>query len=466
MRATREAYELMQDGAIALAQVEANGLRVDTDYLSKTMTTIEREIAAGEDELRQDDVFRVWRRRFGSKTNLTSRDQLGVVLFKELGLKCENLTKTGKPATDDESMEDIDLPFVEKYMRIEKKRTANGTFLKGIARELCGEILHPNQNLHLAQTYRGSSDNPNAQNWPVRDWEIGPLIRRCFIPRPNCRLVDSDFRGIEVMVGCCYHKDPVMETYIRDKTKDMHRDMAMQCYMVREKDKDYWKVPPGKNVRYSAKNMFVFPQFYGDYYGKCAKSLWKAIKQLKLATKAGTGLYEHLAGKGINERGTCDGDNKPAPGTFEAHIQAVEKDFWNVRFKVYTEWKKRWHEAYLKNGFMMSKTGFYIGDKPYRRNQIINFHIQGDAFHCLLWCLIRLQKRMNKLKMKSKIIGQIHDAIIADVHKREYDDYIQMVQQVVQDLMATWRWLIVPLEIEIEAAGVGEPWSLKKAVEL
>src|SRR5690606_20675796 len=101
-----------------------------------------------------------------------------------------------------------------------------------------------------------SSDSPNFQNLPIRNPKMAKIIRSAFIPRSDRHvLVEIDYSGIEVRVAACYHKDPVMIEYINDPTKDMHRDMAAQCYLA----------PPeqvSKQMRYCGKNMYVFPQFY------------------------------------------------------------------------------------------------------------------------------------------------------------------------------------------------------------
>ena len=76
-----DANVLMHEGAIALAQVEANGMRVDVPRLERTIGKVERRIKELEGRLREDDVFKTWRKIFGQKTNLGSGPQLGRILF-------------------------------------------------------------------------------------------------------------------------------------------------------------------------------------------------------------------------------------------------------------------------------------------------------------------------------------------------------------------------------------------------
>ncbi len=454
---TREAYQLLHDGAVALSRVEHNGIRVDVGYLTTTIKKTEQDIANLKKELNSDKVLKVWNRRFGTKTNIGSREQLGKVIFEDLGYPCENKTPTGRPKTDIEALETVDLPFVKRYVRLEKLKKAKGTYLEGILRETVDGFLHPSFNLNTVRTFRSSSSDPNFQNIPIRDPEIGRLIRTAFIPRRNHVLVEIDLKGNEVGTAACYNKDKKLIEYIKDKTKDMHRDMAMECYRLKEKQ-------VSKAARNVAKACFVFAQFYGDYYVHSARGLWDAIGREGLQTTDGVSLREHLASKGITELGACDPDQRPVKGTFEHHIKEVENKFWNERFRGYTAWKKRWYEAYLECGEYTMLTGFReVG--WFSRNDVWNWPVQGSAFHCLLWDLIQLSRRISKLKMGSKIVGQIHDSIEADVPKHEEQDYLQLAKQIMTvDLLKAWDWIIVPMSIEAESSAVN--WFEKKKVEV
>ena len=95
--------------------------------------------------------------------------------------------------------------------------------------------------------------------------------------------------------------------------------------------------------------------------------------------------------------------------------EKFEDDFWNRRFKVYNRWKDKWWEGYQKNGYVSMYTGFRCSGIM-RRNECINIPIQGSAFHCLLWSFIQVDKISREQNWKSRLIGQIHDAMVLDVH--------------------------------------------------
>ncbi len=457
---TDKGYQLLHDGCIALAQIEGNGIKIDVDYIHRAIKHADNKIKKIIALMKEDDIYRTWKKRYKAKTNLGSRSQLGHVLFDILKFPYTKTTDKGiRPATDAEALSGINNRFVKNLLKVEKIKKAQNTYLRGILREVDEGFLHPFFNLHTVSTYRGSSDHPNFQNQPIRDAEIKKLVRRAFIARRGNRIVELDYGGVEICSATCYHLDPAMIRYIEDKTKDLHRDMAMKCFMLKQQQVT-------KDIRYCGKNMFVFPQFYGDYYVRNAESLWEAITKMKLVTTDGTKLKQHLRDKGIIKRGACNPKHKAMPGTFEHHLRKVESDFWNKQFKVYKQWKKDWYNAYLESGGFTTLTGFVI-EGLYKRNEVINYPPQGTAFHWLLWSLIRIQKILKKHHMKTLLIGQIHDSLVADSPKGEVKDYLAIAKQVMtEDIRKYWKWIIVPLTIDAEITPVGGSWYEKKKIKI
>ena len=469
---TPEAYQLMHDGAIALARVESNGIRIDTEYLRKTTHRLRHRIDHLQKKIQTSEIVERWKRKFKGKFTLGSTDQLGEILFEDMGFECTERTPTGAYKTSEESLSRINHPFVKEYFKIKKLEKTLTTYLLGIRREVVNGFIHPFFNLHLVKTYRSSSDSPNFQNIPVRDPEVGKLIRQSIIARPGSRIVELDYSGIEVCIAACYHQDPTMMKYLEDKTKDMHRDMAMECFklpldeLIPADKSNPAEVKRAKTIRYCGKNMFVFPEFYGDWYIDCARSLWNAISSMNLQTRDGSSLYVHLRKQGIRELGDLNPKEKPRKGTMERHIQMVEQGFWTKRFPIYDYWKKQWVKMYRQLGYMLTKTGF-ICQGWLKRNEIINYPVQGPAFHCLLRSLIHLQRKLEKYKMKSLIIGQIHDSLVNDVPDEELNDFLGIAREVmVDDLKDDWDWINVPIEIEAEVTPVDGNWFQKEEMKI
>jgi len=458
---TQDAYELLHQGALALADVEANGIRIDTKKLQENIEQTSKRIEHLTTMIKRSDVWKVWKKVFGTDANIDSPDQLGKVLFKHMDYTCpdEARTRTGRPKTDVETLSQLNIDFVKRYIKIKQLKKARDTYLRGIQRETVDGFMHPVFTLHLARSFRGSSDHPNFQNQPVRvDW-IAKLIRSCYIARPNHHFVEVDYDGAEIRISTCNHKDPHMISYIENESSDLHRDVSAECYIC-EADQIT------KDARYSAKSRFVFPQFYGDWYKNCARGLWENIDSMNLTLVNGTPIKEHLARKGIKRLGACDKNQKPKSGTFEKHIEEVEHRFWYDLFPDYREWKETHWAKYQKHGRFSMLTGFTV-EGLYGRKEVINYCIQGPAFHCLLWSLIKLNAKMKRLKMRSLIIGQIHDSIVADVHKDELDDFLYLSNKIMtQTIRHAWKWIIVPLKVEAEVAPLGGSWFDKEKVEI
>lgn len=462
-------YRLLHRGVEELSRVEANGIRVDTKYLDKAIRDVGARMVAIEAGLKRDKFWRVtWRKVFGPKAKITSLEQLGHLVFDRLGHPVLERTETGRPKTDEAAFEHVDIPFVHEHVRLRKLTKLRNTYLKGIKREVRKGLLHPVFSLHLTETYRSSSDTPNFQNLPIRNKEMGEIVRRCFVARKGRHLVEVDFSGIEVRVAACYNHDPVLIKYIKDPSTDMHRDTAAELFLITldflKEHKDWAK----KTVRDWSKNRFVFPQFYGSVYFQCAPHIWKALnekdKDGKFLYKLpdGTPVIQHLRKKGIKELGRCDPKSPPKKGTFEYHVKQVEDSFWNKRFKVYTAWKKRVWWDYRDRGGFRTHTGFWI-EGVYRRNQVLNYPIQGSAFHCLLQSLVWLQEEIRRRGMKTLIVGQIHDSIIADVPPDEIQAYLTLARRVMtEQLPKRWKWINVPLEVEADVAPVGKSWFHKE----
>lgn len=448
------AYKLMHEGALALTDVEHNGIRIDTDYLEKTMEETGDRLRSLEKELKTFEHWKLIRKKYQDRSNLAADEQIAHVLFTEMDYPVYEYTKKGKPSTDVSALERIDDPFVTLYSEWKQLFKAHGTFLTGIKRETIDGFLHPVFNLHTTKTYRSSSDAPNFQNFPARNKVISGIVRRCFIPRKGHQLIEIDYGGIEVMIAACYHKDP---TCIHDILHgDMHRDMASEIFMCKPEQ-------VGKMERYVSKNRFVFPEFYGSYWASCAPSLWEAMGLMNLSVDM-VPMKEWLARKGITRLG---GEGKtPPPGSFMAHVKQVEYGMWKRRYKVYDQWKRDWYENYLQNGWYKTLSGFVIKG-IYGKNNVINHPVQGSAFHCLLWSLIELNKELRKRKMKSKIVGQIHDSIVADVHTKERDDFLELAYAImVHRLMRAWTWVQLKLRVEAEACPVGGTWFDKEEIEI
>ena len=250
--------------------------------------------------------------------------------------------------------------------------------------------------------------------------------------------------GAEVITSVCYHKDKNFLSYLKDKSTDMHRDQALKLWML---DRNELENPDftaeqkkqAKNIRFYAKNDWTFAQFYGDWYDSCGRTLWEdSIEQQKLILPSGVPLYDHIQSKGIYD-----------VETFLEHCKDCENDLWNKRFPGYTQWKKDIVKYYQKTGYIETFFGFRFHGYMDKK-QCTNYPIQGTSFHMLVMTLIEIERFIIKNKLKTKIIGQIHDSCISDIYLPELQFYLTGVHKIIAGLQDKLKWLIVPMEIETE----------------
>lgn len=453
---TYEAYQLLHNGTLALARAELQGFRVDTKYVEEQKADITLRIRQKEKEFKESNLFRHWQHSTKGKVNIYSNTQLAHFLYDVKKIEPQRETYSGQGSTDEESLQQLGLPELNNLIEIRKLKKVRDTYLEAFTREQVNGIIHPFFNLHLVRTYRSSSDSPNFQNIPKRDEESMRIVRQALYPRPDHQLLEIDYSGLEVRIAACYHRDMTMLKYLRDNY-DMHGDMAEQIFKLDKFDKTKHNI-----LRQATKNGFVFPEFYGDYYGNCAVNMacgWGKLPQGFWSNGQGIligdndTLGSHLIREGISSY-----------TKFEKHVKEIETDFWQNRFPEYAQWKERWYTTYKKHGYIDLLTGFRCSGVM-SKNDCINYPVQGAAFHCLLWSFIEMDRLIRELNLDSHLIGQIHDSMLMDVNPNELDKIIQLVREVTCHILPkVWSWIIVPLDVEMEICPVNESWLEKSKV--
>lgn len=262
-----------------------------------------------------------------------------------------------------------------------------------------------------------------------------------------------------VILKNCYHKDRNFYNYLVDPSTDMHRDNASDLLMLPEGmliDPLYTDAQKklAKMIRFFAKNNWTFAQFYGDWFASCGSLFWENVVQSGLKLPNDVTVKNWLESKGIFELGEVD-KNGPTPGSFLEHCKEVERKMWYERFPEYTAWKQDIVDFYQKYGYIETFFGFrFVGYMD--RKQCTNYPIQGTSFHLLVYTLIEVERFIIRNKLKTKLIGQIHDSILADVPKEELQFYLKGVHDIVTNLKNKFKWLIVPMEIEAEISRTRE----------
>lgn len=431
-------FNFFMEGTFAFTDVHENGIYSDSYYYETQGAHLQKRIDRVMNNIQSCEEVDKWRKRRDKDFNPKSDQQLVDLFYNVLGYKTKRLTSKENFSVDQEALKAIGTPFSDLIINYRTLYKMKNTYVDGFLKETIENLIHPYFNLHIVSTYRSSSSDPNFQNIPKRDKALQKLVRSGLIPRPGRMLVEVDYSGIEVRISTCYHKDPVMINYINDPNTDMHRDVACDLFLLTEDQVT-------KMIRFAAKNEFVFAQFYGSYYEQCAPGLWNYVLTENIVD--GTPLKDHLRRKGIRTY-----------NDFLEHVEEVECSFWHEKFKVYNKWKEDFWKEYQENLFLKIHTGF-ICSGLMKKNEVLNYPIQGGAFHCLLWSLIHLNKYLKENNLNSMIVGQIHDSIVLDVDVNEWPYLKGVINRIMcEDIKKDFKWIIVPLKVEAEASKIDGNW--------
>lgn len=465
---TVDAIRLFHEGAVVLSEMSNSGVRVDVDYIRRTSRKIAKQVKGIEADIEKSEVGQRWRSRYGHRANFGSRDQLAKVLFDDMKLEVQGTTaKGGRASTGKAALEKLDLPILKEFIKAEGLKKTVNTFLAAPLKEAVQQAdgfwyVYPLYKLNSTASFRSSSQSPGWHQVPKRDEDMARFVRKCYLPHPGDFMVDGDFETHEVRISACVNRDPTLVKYLEDPKSDMHRDTASEMFFLTPEDWEADKAAGGilkRTVRHSAKNQFVFAQFFGSVYFQCAKPVWESMVRGDWKLPSGERVIDRLRKKGIKSLGETDPEvirlEGTKPGTFVHHLKEVERRMWQDRFPVYDQWKKDFFAEYQRTGFYRTVTGFVI-HTHHARNEVVNTPIQGPAFHCLLWSLVVMQKKLRRYKMKSKLVGQIHDSSQGSVRPKERDAYCSMLYEtMVEELPRAWPWITVRLGAEFE--GTVEP---------
>jgi len=411
----QRAYALFHRTIPLFTRMSLRGMKVDIDKLDEIEAGVKTELAV----LRPDanlECLESYRAKYGTEWQSTSSKARQRLFFDVLGLTPLKTTASGTDlsksmhcSTDAETVTSLikQLPDGSPEQTLLKaiKDKAHLDKLKGYVSGVRGLIdqgaIHPAFLLHVVTSYRSSSSDPNFQNFPIRVPRMA-VLRKAFVPSYDW-LLEMDFSGAEVRGYAINTGDKTLISHIRNNV-DYHKHYAALLYEVPEEEIN-------KEMRYKGKNGFVFPEFYGDVADNIARinPQWKKVR-----------------------------------------IREVESIFWNDLSDV-KKWQNDTWELYRKNGYIQYLTGFRArmskkgGLLSY--NACCNFPNQGLAFHRLLECLLKLEAGMRAAKMKSQIIGQIHDSIVIDVVNEELDDLLAMADPIIKE--PVWGFDgVVPWEAE------------------
>ncbi len=390
-----------------LAEMEFNGITVDTNALKELSTSLEEDVKAIEQKIYETA---------GETFNIGSPKQLGEILFDKLKLiEKPKKTKTGQYATGEDILSKLAVKHevandILTYRELSKLRSTYVDALPLLISPLDGR-LHTSFNQAVTATGRLSSTNPNLQNIPIRT-EKGREIRKAFVPRSEeFTLMAADYSQIELRIMAVFAKDESMIEAFR-AGRDIHATTAAKIFKVPLEEVD-------SEMRRKAKTAN-----FGIIYGISAFGL---SERLSIPRKEASEIIEAYF--------------QEFPGVQEYMERCISQ----AREKEYVE-TILGRRRYLRD--INSRNATIRG---YAERNAINAPIQGSAADMIKLAMVRIHDWMKKEKLRSKMILQVHDELVFDVHLEE----LELMKKQVEYFMAHALELDIPMEIGI---GTGNNW--------
>lgn len=383
-----------------LAMVEKEGIKVDRQSLKTYSEELKTELLGLDESIKN---------LAGLEFNIDSPKQLGQILFDHLKISSKaKKTKTGQYATSEEILQKLknNHPIIPEILVYRQLRKLKNTYVDPLP-ELCEEEsgrVHTHFMQTVTATGRLSSNNPNLQNIPIRS-EKGREIRKTFIARnKEYELLAADYSQIELRIMAALSDDQNMiNAFVNNR--DIHAETASRVFNV-----DIENVTRDQRASAKAVN-------FGIIYGQSAFGLSQTLQISRTEAKQIIDSYFNQYPK------IKDYMNKVV-------YEAREKGYVETLFK---------RRRYLPD--INSANAVVRG---FAERNAINAPIQGSAADIIKIAMVSVYQEMKKRKTKSKLILQVHDELVFDVHHAERE----MMSKLVVEHMEKSANLRVPMMVE------------------
>ena len=394
-----------------LASIEKNGIKLDTKYLANLSSEFEKD-----SYILEKKIFKLSKTKF----NIGSPKQLGEILFIDLKIKGGKKTKSGTFSTDSATLLNLSdqghaiASLVLDWRELTKLKSTYTDALQNQATEENSRV-HTSYGIANTLTGRLSSNDPNLQNIPIRT-NNGKRIRKAFICDAKNILMSFDYSQVELRLAAEMSQD---ENFIQafQNNIDIHSSTASQIFNIAPDKLD-------AEMRRKAKAIN-----FGILYGISPYGL---AKQLSVT-------------------------NSEAKNYIEDY------------FKKYPRIKK-----YMENQIEFAKSNLYvetifgrkcniknINDKNFSvrgfaERQAINAPIQGTAADIIKLAMIELNKMINENNLEAKMLLQVHDELIFEIHESNKEFAIDKIKNVMENIHLKFKYFKVPLLVEY---GSGKNWG-------
>ena len=387
-----------------LKSMEQEGIAIDSEGLLNYSKDLEISLVELEKNIKA---------QAGMDFNIDSPKQLGQVLFEHMEISTKaKKTKTGQYATGEDVLQKLKhdhaiIPMILDYRQLRKLKNTYVDPLPTLTDKVDGRI-HTNYMQTVAATGRLSSNNPNLQNIPIRS-DKGKEIRKSFISRgEGFKLMAADYSQIELRIIAALSDDDNMKAAFKDG-HDIHKATAAKVFNVPLDEVT-------RDQRSSAKAVN-----FGIVYGQSAFGL---AQNLGISRKEAKQIIDSYFAQYPTIKGYMD----------DAVKKARENGY------VETIMKRR---RYLKD--INSANAVVRG---FAERNAVNAPIQGSAADVIKMAMIGVDGAMKEANMKSKMLLQVHDELVFDVHESEID----ALQKLVKHEMESAVEIGVPLDVEMEVA--------------
>ena len=385
-----------------LSTMELNGIKLDSEFLKELSNNFHKELK----EL-EKSIFNLSNQDF----NLASPKQLGEVLFGQMKI-IENpkKTKSGQYSTSEEVLSKLaeEHVIVEKVLEWRSLQKLLNTYVDALPKQVntTTERIHAEFNQAVASTGRLSSNNPNLQNIPIRN-PRGREVRKAFIcENENYVMLSADYSQIELRVIAALSEDPNMISAF-NKNLDIHSSTAAKVFDVKLEDVT-------KEQRSNAKTVN-----FGIIYGVSAFGL---SNQTSLTRSESKLLIESY---------------------YDAYPKLKNYISSQINFA-------------RENGYVET----ILGRKRYLRDinsrnaivrgaaerNAVNAPVQGSAADIIKIAMIKIHEKFQESNFKSKMLVQVHDELVFEVHKKE----LEQVKKIIKIEMEQAYSFCVPLKVDMD----------------
>ncbi|PDH49553.1 MAG: DNA polymerase I [Rhodothermaeota bacterium MED-G16] len=404
---TKLFYDLEIPLMFVLCEIENNGVKIDSDFLSNMSTLLTKKINET-----QKSIHKI----AGEEFNVASPKQLGVILFDKLKIDDNpKKTKSGQYSTSEDILTKLSKKskIVSLILEYREYKKLLSTYIDALPQMVSSydKLIHTDYAQAVTATGRLSSNKPNLQNIPIRT-QLGRKTRSAFVSRTKGNFIlAADYSQIELRIIASFSEDKEMINAFNNN-KDIHSITASKVFGISLDDVT-------QDMRRRAKEVN-----FGIIYG-------------------------------ISPFGLSQNLDIPR-GEAKEIIDAYFDEFKNVKLYMdrsieEAKSKKQVKTLLGRRRFLRDIDSRNYTLRGFAERNAINSPIQGTAADIIKLAMISISKWMKENNIKSKMIMQVHDELVFDVEKTELELLSLNIKKIMENVIK----IKVPLLVEV---GYGKTW--------